>query len=606
MNPKARAKATSALEARRQRALSSIDQHTAGARRTYLNDASSARVASTINDAIYDPKMVAQSIFTITEEIEDTAAREGWAPEVTELKVREAKTEIHSGIIGRLETANPIAALEYLFLHKDAMDAGEVARLEGALVPAAKRAQGRAAGAAAAEGHIQVAGVQDAGAGFTTLQLADGQVVRRDGTRAWRNNNPGNIEFGDFAKSKGAVGSDGRFAVFPTYEAGRAAKSALLFESSSYRSLSLAAAISRYAPSNENDTDAYIREVAAAVGVEPFTPMSSLSKGQRTAMLDAMERVEGFKAGSETGGSSIVDQGIDRLLEIEDPTERDAALNEYNLRTGVRKAQGQAQTEAAMNEAFQFIESGGQIDSLPMEFRQNIGMEAMSSLRTYQTKLASGEKVQTDDQFYVSLTDQLASNPEQFVESDPMVWRDKLNDQDFDFFIKKWGEMRSGNTPLRPMPSITAVRSMSSRALEASGVEDPAQVDAFETTMMRWALENPGEAANPVAMKEKIDLLLTPIFINPQGLKRSGRNFLWDSGKIDGPLLSVDFDGDPLDPDDDLDVEDILGGRMKIAGKTVSDQHVQIAAVNLTDILGREPSVSEIVEYLARVGNYGG
>jgi hypothetical protein len=35
-------------------------------------------------------------------------------------------------------------------------------------------------------------------------------------TRGLRNNNPGNIEFGSFAKKYGATGSDGRFAIFPT------------------------------------------------------------------------------------------------------------------------------------------------------------------------------------------------------------------------------------------------------------------------------------------------------------------------------------------------------------------------------------------------------
>jgi hypothetical protein len=46
--------------------------------------------------------------------------------------------------------------------------------------------------------------------------------------RNLRNNNPGNLEYGDFAKSHGATGSDGRFAIFSTMEAGMAAQEALL------------------------------------------------------------------------------------------------------------------------------------------------------------------------------------------------------------------------------------------------------------------------------------------------------------------------------------------------------------------------------------------
>lgn len=138
-----------------------------------------------------------------------------------------------------------------------------------------------------------------AGKGWTEVSLPDGRTVRREGARNWRNNNPGNIEYGPFAKSSGAIGTDGRFAVFPSYESGRNAKAKLLFESPSYRNKTIAGAISRYAPSFENNTGSYIAQVAAAAGVSPNTPISSLNPQQRIAMLDAMQRVEGFKPGRE-------------------------------------------------------------------------------------------------------------------------------------------------------------------------------------------------------------------------------------------------------------------------------------------------------------------
>jgi hypothetical protein len=146
-------------------------------------------------------------------------------------------------------------------------------------------------------------GVADAGKGYTVLIGPDGQAVRRDGTRAWRNNNPGNIEFGPFAKAHGAIGTDGRFAVFPSYEAGRAAKGALLFESKGYRDLTIGEAIARYAPSFENDTGAYTRAVTKSIGATSGTRMADLTPQQRGLMLSAMERVEGFRPGKENGVS---------------------------------------------------------------------------------------------------------------------------------------------------------------------------------------------------------------------------------------------------------------------------------------------------------------
>jgi len=145
-----------------------------------------------------------------------------------------------------------------------------------------------------------ISSVTEGGAGFTTVTKADGTVVKREGLRSWRNNNPGNLEAGDFATSKGAVGDDGRFAVFRTYEEGREAMRSLLFEGKNYRTKTISEAISRYAPPKENDTALYIKRVTDALGVSDSTKLSDLSNDQRVTMLDAMQKHEGFKEGTET------------------------------------------------------------------------------------------------------------------------------------------------------------------------------------------------------------------------------------------------------------------------------------------------------------------
>ncbi len=90
----------------------------------------------------------------------------------------------------------------------------------------------------------------------------------RPGTRPNRNNNPGDIEYGKFAIAHGATGIDGRFAIFPTPEAGLAALTALL-ETGSYKGATLTSAIHRYAPPDENDTQRYINMVSQWTGIQP-------------------------------------------------------------------------------------------------------------------------------------------------------------------------------------------------------------------------------------------------------------------------------------------------------------------------------------------------
>jgi hypothetical protein len=165
-----------------------------------------------------------------------------------------------------------------------------------AAAPATPSIGGGGGGAGASSGTITE--VVERGPGFNVVKYDDGKVERRTGARNWRNNNPGNIEFGDFARRQGAIGTDGRFAIFPTYEAGKRAKEALLFEGRNYSGLTIAQAITRYAPPSENDTAMYIRVAAGAAGVAPSTPMKDLNSGQRQALLAAMERVEGFRVGN--------------------------------------------------------------------------------------------------------------------------------------------------------------------------------------------------------------------------------------------------------------------------------------------------------------------
>jgi hypothetical protein len=141
--------------------------------------------------------------------------------------------------------------------------------------------------------------VISAGSGFTTVQTVDGTNQRREGARNWRNNNPGNIEYGQFSQRMGAIGSDGRFAVFPTLEMGTKAKEELLFGAqSNYKNLSIANAINRYAPPSENNTQAYIAAVTSALGVSDNTILAQLSSSDRSKFLETISRVEGFNEGT--------------------------------------------------------------------------------------------------------------------------------------------------------------------------------------------------------------------------------------------------------------------------------------------------------------------
>ncbi len=128
--------------------------------------------------------------------------------------------------------------------------------------------------------------------------MPDGTRVKRTGgTRAWRNNNPGNIRMSDFAKRVGAIGEAGGFAVFPDKETGMYAIEALL-RTNTYQNLTVAGAISRYAPPSENNTSAYHRTIEKHTGLSINKPMNQLTQSELASVANAIMIMEGWREGN--------------------------------------------------------------------------------------------------------------------------------------------------------------------------------------------------------------------------------------------------------------------------------------------------------------------
>lgn len=136
---------------------------------------------------------------------------------------------------------------------------------------------------------------------------ASGKVieVKEGGTISWRNNNPGNINYGEYAKQQGAIGSNGGFAVFPDYETGKNAMRKLLAEGKNYKNDTLWQAIGAdgnpvsYAPKDDgNDPVAYAMYVQEKTGLDvKRVKFAELSASDQNKVLMAMIAKEGYQAG---------------------------------------------------------------------------------------------------------------------------------------------------------------------------------------------------------------------------------------------------------------------------------------------------------------------
>jgi hypothetical protein len=123
----------------------------------------------------------------------------------------------------------------------------------------------------------------------------DGSGVERSGgTRSWRNNNPGNIR-----GAPNEIGNAGGFAVFSDYDTGFEAITILL-GTDRYNSLSINDAITKYAPPSENDTKNYQNLLVQLTGLDNSRLISSLSDEELNSVATAIQRIEGYRVGTET------------------------------------------------------------------------------------------------------------------------------------------------------------------------------------------------------------------------------------------------------------------------------------------------------------------
>ncbi|MEZ8704138.1 virion protein [Vibrio cyclitrophicus] len=110
--------------------------------------------------------------------------------------------------------------------------------------------------------------------------------------RGVRNNNPVNIEYNAANKWEGQRGSDGRFVIFsnPAYGFRAGARVLRSYHRQGYRTLSQM--INRFAPSHENDTSNYVRNVSKWADIGENQMVDVTSAEQLAVLLHAMSRME--------------------------------------------------------------------------------------------------------------------------------------------------------------------------------------------------------------------------------------------------------------------------------------------------------------------------
>ena len=427
----------------------------------------------TVSGAVVAPteQAFATAIARLEQNIGDAAAYYGWALEKAQMELRAKVGEVVSQRANRLmdlgdyqQAQSMVEQYGQMMDGKTALDLA--ARVNKFQMDEEDTQLGRALAEAYQKGGMVDLGNQSTppsgkagGSGNvrTYTTQGGGSFRKVGGSRSWRNNNPGNIEYGTFAKSHGAIGTDGRFAIFPDEATGQRARAALIFNGDKYRNLTLTQAIERYAPSSENHTTAYQRRVLAAVGGANL-PMHKYSPTQQQAILRTMQDVEGWKVGriEGTAGMAVSVQAgggqaaprqnrmvripggdmaaIERQIDQLPPGRRESVRRSFRDRVSMIERGENDLIQKTNRNALDAIASGATVQDLPAEVKTILGPSRLQALDDYRDKLVRGEQNKMEEAAKPIYYDFLyhpekltGMSEEQIINLAPTIGMDKAN-----------------------------------------------------------------------------------------------------------------------------------------------------------------------------------
>ncbi|MHA0937314.1 hypothetical protein [Enterobacter kobei] len=192
-----------------------------------------------------------------------------------------------------------------------------------------------------------------------------------DSARGIRNNNPGNLEFSKTNPWVGQTGDDGRFAKFETPEHGIRALGRNLLSYQRQGIDTVSDIINRWAPpSDNNNTDAYIKAVCAQLGVTPDQQLDASNPDTLKALCAAIIQ-------HENGSQPYSDQQLS--------TGVSAAIGLSQLPTSTKRYTGNAAFDAASPEAqATFLRQADQIRKQQQaEYRTSIDSRVRDASAAY-------------------------------------------------------------------------------------------------------------------------------------------------------------------------------------------------------------------------------
>lgn len=516
----AQQKLESSIRRRVESASMTVDRHTGSERTTWLNGASDARIYSAQQDALVDFSGTNEALLIVQGEVADRAKREGWSPEQTSMILEKKSDEVFTNQIATIAATDPIQAMEYMQANKGRMSNAAYSNLEVKLKPEVSKAKGREIGRA----------VQ---AGMPVYQH-ETQIEFNLG--AARPNPPDRPVLDVIGRSAQDVFGVGARVVVTSGQEDHGKQ-----HGSNRHKTGNAADIQIIRPDgsvvNATDPDMVKFAKAAAKNGALGVGFGKEYMGGNHIHVDLVEAGAGQANTWASGGKAIrgdivsaIDQrkqhaggGIRSLLEIKDPIERKAALDEYALVQEVTDGERKMILAGAQQEAYNYLEAGGDVNTLPLDIKTGLGQKAMDALRTSQSKIKSGQSVETDMEAYYTLRKMRAEQPAVFSGTNLIEYSDKLSPAHMKEFMDAQSKPRNSVAE----NAASTLMSNAARQIKEAGFEKNKKAQAkIQTELLQWQdkiIADTGEKPSQLEIDKQVGFLLGEVV--------TAEGYMWDTKK---------------------------------------------------------------------------
>jgi len=454
-----------------------VARHEAGQRREFKDQVVAGVVATSQNQATLrynDPSAVDEQIGLA--ELAIRANTKGLPSEQVNAQVLTMRSGIHKAVTLRMATDSPLAAQQYYKDHADQFTADDNVALQRTLAPVVKRQEARAQ----AQDIIKTTTLEKSSAPSTLYEAQEnqesgGKQFDKDGKPLTSSaGNYGVMQINDVSgkEAADALGiawdpQKARTDAAYNRQLGRKYMDIQLAKYDGNRTLALAAY-----NAGGGTVDGWIKQFG-----DPRT--GAITEEAWVAKLPVAEtrqyiaRING-RIGSST--SENVDLARASQLNDErnanDPEQHDMVTSYINAESSRREAIRRDREQQALTQAWQHVNSGGTVATLPPEVAANLPYGRTSDLEARERSLINGKNPPENSAEYERLTVLAATDPDKFKAEKATDWEKVLPREQVRHFVDLKGRLdQSDAKEMAKSADLRRGLGVSASLLKAAGID---------------------------------------------------------------------------------------------------------------------------------------